>query len=543
MRHADVNALAELSVAAWDICVVGSGPAGVAVAAELSGNGLRIVLLESGGYARQSFNDALDEVESVGWPRVEDQWLVRNRIVGGTSHTWSGRCVPFDAIDYENRFWVPDSGWPLTEREMSPYLNRAAPYLGISLGTGYNDEGFWAIARRQRPMQMFDESRLRSYYWAFSRDPDNAREHMRLGNHLPRWAGDDVTLVTNATVCKIKANDDATLAEAVEIAAQDGTRHYLSARFIVLCAGGIETPRLLLCSNTEMPAGLGNMHDLVGRYLMDHLRGPMASFPLSGTQHLRRLFGHYRIADGHVFVHGMQMSETIQRNETLLNSTAWLEGRITQDDPYYALKRWARLKPDLPDDAIRIIQNFGLLTRGMGDYFIARNGLPRKIERLNLVAMCEQLPDAESRITLSDKRDCLGLPRARIDWRVHELEERSLRRITQLVAEEFSRLGLPEPVADDWVTDNASLPRDFRDVAHPTGTTRMGPDPVRAVVDENCLVHGMRNLYVAGSAVFPTSSHANPTQMIVALAIRLADELKCAAHRNMNICTDINASI
>jgi choline dehydrogenase-like flavoprotein len=111
------------------------------------------------------------------------------------------------------------------------------------------------------------------------------------------------------------------------------------------------------------------------------------------------------------------------------------------------------------------------------------------------------------------------------------------------VAEEFSRLGLPAPVADDWIRDDAPLPQDFRDVAHPTGTTRMGRDQARAVVDENCHVHGMRNLYVAGSAVFPTSSHANPTQMIVALAIRLADELKGAARWNMNIRTDSTASV
>jgi choline dehydrogenase-like flavoprotein len=366
---------------------------------------------------------------------------------------------------------------------------------------------------------------------------------MRLGNHLPRWAGDDVMLVTNATVCRIAANDDATLADAVEIAAPDGTRFRLGARFIVLCAGGIETPRLLLCSNTTLPAGLGNARGQVGRYLMDHLRGPVASFPLAGTKNLRRQFGHYRIAGGQVFVHGMQMSETMQRDETLMNTTAWLEGRITPDDPYNALKRWARLKPELPGDALSVLRNLGLLTSGARDYFVARNGLPRKIERLNLVAMCEQLPDAESRVTLSDQRDRLGLPRARIDWRVHEQEERSLRRITQLVTEEFSRLGLPVPIADDWIRDDAPLPQDFRDVAHPTGTTRMGRDPARAVVDENCLVHGMRNLYIAGNAVFPTSSHANPTQMVVALAIRLADELKRAAHRNMNICTDIHASV
>ncbi len=282
--------------------------------------------------------------------------------------------MPFDAIDYEKRPWVPHSGWPLTPESLLPHLIRAAPYLGISLGSGYNDEGFWRIAERPRPVPMFDEAILRSYYWAFSRDPDNPREHMRCSRHLPRWAGDDVTLVTNATVCGIEVNDGSTLVERLEIAAPDGTRHFLGARFVILCAGGIENPRLLLCSNTKIEAGIGNTHGQVGRYLMDHLRGPVASFPLAGTRRLRRQFGHYRVGGGQVFVHGMQLSETLQRVEGLLNATAWLEGRITEDDPYNALKRWARLKPDPPGDAVSVLRNLGLLGRSARDYFLAVMG-------------------------------------------------------------------------------------------------------------------------------------------------------------------------
>lgn len=544
MRQLEVSALAELGTAGCDVCIIGAGPAGIAIASELSGVGLRIVILESGGRERQDFADALDEVENVGWPRIEDQWLVRNRIVGGASHTWSGRCVPFDAIDYVPRHWVPHSGWPITQEEMLPYLDRAAPYLGIDLGSGYNGEQFWRIAARQRPLPMFDKSLLRSYYWTFSRDPDNARDHMRLARHLPRWAGDDVALVTNATVCQIEVNEVATLAERLEVAAPDGTRRYLDAKFVILCAGGIENPRLLLCSRSQVPNGIGNENDQVGRYLMDHLRGPVASFTLAGTRRLRRQLGHYRVASGQVFAHGMQLSEQVQRGEALLNTTAWLEGRIAADDPFNALKRWVRLRPALPRDALSVLGNAGLLALGARDYFVLRNGLPRKLDRLLLMAMCEQLPDPDSRVTLSGQHDRLGLPRARIDWRVHKQEEQSLRRAALAVVREFSRLGLPAPVLEDWVMDERlKLPDDFRDVAHPTGTTRMGRVTKSSVVDDRCRVHGMRNLFVAGSSVFPTSSHANPTQMIVALAIRLADDVKQAARQNVNNRASTAASV
>jgi nucleoside-diphosphate-sugar epimerase len=157
---------------------------------------------------------------------------------------------------------------------------------------------------------------------------------------------------------------------------------------------------------------------------------------------------------------------------------------------------------------------------------IERNGVPRKFDRLDLDAMCEQLPDPDSRITLSDRQDRFGTPLARVDWRVHEEEARTLRRMGELVAKQLPRMGLPAPTLAEWVRDGAGLPRDYLDVAHPTGTTRMSVEPATGVVDENCQVHGVRGLYVAGSSVFPTAGHCNPTQTIVAMAVRLADHLR-----------------
>lgn len=101
-----------------------------------------------------------------------------------------------------------------------------------------------------------------------------------------------------------------------------------------------------------------------------------------------------------------------------------------------------------------------------------------------------------------------------------------MRRITELMVEQLSRMGLEPPVLEDWVRDGAMFPQTFRDVAHPTGTTRMADDPACGVVDAQCQVHGVNGLFIGGSSVFPTAGHANPTQMIVALALRLADTLK-----------------
>jgi choline dehydrogenase-like flavoprotein len=173
-----------------------------------------------------------------------------------------------------------------------------------------------------------------------------------------------------------------------------------------------------------------------------------------------------------------------------------------------------------------MLKNTRLLVRGLKDHFILHRGLPRSLGALTLDAMCEQRPNPDSRLTLSDRHDDFGMRIPRIDWRVSEEEARAMRRIAELMVEHLSRIGVEPPVLEDWVRDGAMFPETIRDAAHPTGTTRMAESPARGVVDAQCQVHGVDGLFVGGSSVFPTSGHANPTQMIVAMALRLADTLK-----------------
>jgi choline dehydrogenase-like flavoprotein len=140
--------------------------------------------------------------------------------------------------------------------------------------------------------------------------------------------------------------------------------------------------------------------------------------------------------------------------------------------------------------------------------------------------MCEQVPNPDSRITLSNRPDRLGMRISRIDWRVSEEEARTMRRMAEIMIEQLSSMGLNPPNLEQWVSDGELFPQTFRDVAHPSGTTRMASDRAYGVVDHQCQVHGIDGLFVSGSSVFPTVGHANPTQTIVALAVRLADTLK-----------------
>jgi nucleoside-diphosphate-sugar epimerase/choline dehydrogenase-like flavoprotein len=490
-------------------------------------------MLESGGFMRSLEADALNEVENIGRPRVVDQWSVRNRIVGGSSHTWGGRCAPFDAIDLEERPWVPESGWPFEIGDLTPYLDRTAPYLGLAIGSGFSNERFWTLAGRTPPRSEPDPEVLLPFFWQFSRDDEESYpyEYMRIGRHLANQLGPNVTLVAGATALRINPVESGRAVRSVEFAAPDGHRRTLSAGSVVLCCGAIENARILLSSDTVTPNGLGNDRDLVGRYFMDHSRGPVGSFEVVGSEALQKRFGRYNVR-GHLFRAGLRLSPQIQRVERLLNCAAWLGEVVAPDDPWDALRRACRGKPQLPADALAIVSNAGHIVRGLTDYFVERNGIPRKLEALDLDCMCEQRPDRDSRVMLSERRDRFGLRLSRIDWRIHEDEPRTMRRMAELVAEQFVRMGLPPLVFATWVHDGADFPPTIKDVAHPTGTTRMSEDPTKGVVDAQCCVHGVEGLYAAGASVFPTVSHCNPTQMIVALALRLADHLKARAEEN-----------
>jgi choline dehydrogenase-like flavoprotein len=277
-----------------------------------------------------------------------------------------------------------------------------------------------------------------------------------------------------------------------------------------------------------LPEGLGNRNDLLGRFLMDHPRGQVGRFQINHGRSVLNRFGPFKshAAGANLYQFGVRLSPAIQRSEQLPNCAIWVSKHNAPDDPWDALKRFLSGRANVRQDLLAILMNTDLLLRGVKDRLILYRGLARKMDALYLEAMCEQFPNPSSRITLSDRRDYFGMRIPRIDWRVSEDEARAIRRITELMVEQLSRMGLEPPALEDWVRDGAMFPQTVRDIAHPTGTTRMAHDPARGVVDAQCQVHGVNGLFIGGSSVFPTAGHANPTQMIVALALRLADTLK-----------------
>ncbi len=517
-----------------DLCIAGSGPAGLSLAKEFEGSSVRVLVLESGGLTLEPPTQALYEIENVGALRWIDQEVVRVRLFGGTSQVWSGRCAPFSPIDFEPRAWIPGSGWPLDPRSLDSYLDRAGAYLG--LGPNVYDERLWARLGVRRPPAIGASTQLRSEFWQFSTTPGRPTEPRNFSDGFLAEAAPNVRVLLHANVTHITTNGSGTRLESLELSTLEGKRATVRPRVLVLCCGGIENARLLLASNRVLSAGVGNAHDQVGRCLMDHPLCQIGAFERPDGRDVRDLFGHYWLDDvtgRHVFLHGLALNRQIQANEQLLNCAAFIEEYPDEASSWLALRqlrttwRSQRSIPALFRGATRVAARPQEILAGVSRRYLRRRPPLIKASRLVMHCMVEQPPDPQSRVTLSERKDALGMPLSRIDWQRSDLERRTVRRFAGLVRDELTRLGISTPSLPAWLQDErAEWVSCFADKAHPMGTTRMSADPRRGVVDPHGQVHGVEGLYIAGSSVFPTSGTANPTLMLMALTVRLADRLK-----------------
>jgi choline dehydrogenase-like flavoprotein len=561
-----------------DLVIVGGGPAGLTIAREFFDSSVRVLVLESGLLAETPDHAALTEVESIGepngvqkrerrtrfhgasapfWSQELQPYGVRCRALGGSTHAWAGKSAAFDAIDFAARPWVPHSGWPVAQAALASYIDRAA--FVLNLGPNAYDETIWKLVGMRPPEPRLHAEGLRDFFWQFARSRIDQLDIMRFGREFTTFQAKNVRVLLNATVTNIELAADGSSFQGLDIATIDGIASKVRAKCAVVAASAIENPRLLLASNKVQAAGIGNSRDQVGRYLMDHASARIGRFEPGDLGPVIKRFGFYGVRhDGqtHMYMHGLALAPELQERERLLNSAVYFLPERSPDDPWDALKRLLRRKSAHPaQDMLAVMAGAGLLTKGVGMRMLASSampaplkdfivntairyspnlvagefqdrGLPHKLTGLWVDAITEQRPDPASRITLSERTDRLGVPLACVNWRIGDDERQTIVRIADMVSDAFGRAGLPKPILEGWVAQKRLTDAMIIDMAHTLGTTRMSQTPNSGVVDVNCRVHGVRGLYVAGGSVFPTSGHANPTLMILALAIRLADTLK-----------------
>lgn len=496
-----------------DLCIVGGGAAGITLARSLAAAGRNCLLLESGGLALEADVQARSALEVTGLGGVDGCQL---RYLGGATNHWGGWCRPLDADDFARRDWVADSGWPIDAEALAPYYSQAQAVCGLP-AWDYQLEN---VAGQDRDFGAFAQSPLALRPYQFSRPPLRFGEAYR--DELGR--SDRVRVLLHANVTGFETAGGGRAVAAVRLQDSGLPDRRVRARCFVLACGGFENVRLLLQSHRQAGGGFGNDRDLVGRYFAQHPHVSCASLLTPQADQLERLFSRFAAGD-------LIVRATVGAGAQARQSQQLLNGALTLDrlpDPVTGVGAARALWRDLrngewPDEfSTRLWQVVSDL-----DSFVASPDLMAFYARL------EQAPNPDSRILLSDQVDAQGVPLPRVDWRLSAQDADSLRALLLLVGAEFARLGLGRVQLPEWLlATRVEWPADLWGGCHLMGGTRMAADPARGVVDGNSRVHGMDNLYLAGSSVFPTTGFANPTLTLTALTLRLADHLLAQAPRS-----------
>jgi choline dehydrogenase-like flavoprotein len=533
----DLRQLPPGSTISADICLIGAGAAGITIARELAGSALRVCLVEGGG-EQYEYQDSqqLYAGNSVGVPVALEAG--RLRFFGGTTNHWGGRCAPLDEQDFRQRDWIPHSGWPIDRAELDPYYLRARQVCGFSSPWLSDQE---TLSYLNVTLPAFNQEWLRPFLWHYTPVMKDAPAwHWATAYGPLLQQSSNIRTLLHANFAAFTTSGDRTRIRSLTVQSINGVSARIDAAKFVVCCGGIENARLLLLAAEANSGGFGNNHDLVGRFFMQHPRGPSGLIVSPGLMsQTQAQFNLLLGRDGLVYEVGLTMAPQLQQQERLLNCSGVFQYQGDPDSGVaIAQDIWRSLKdgkwpPDMGNKVGRVAADFGDVVRGLEHRIAAghsmdlegSNGIPSRSAILLLDL--EQAPNPESRVTLAVERDALGLRRVQANWQLGEMERRTAARFASFVGAEFARLGIGRCRIEPWLQDDRlPMTSALHETYHYIGTTRMADDPSAGVTDRNCAVHGMQNLFVAGSSVFSTAGQANPTLTIVALALRLADHLK-----------------
>ena len=506
------EALGESGTIQARYCLIGTGMGASAVAQTLAAAGEDVLFVEAGGLERDA--DGVIRAEQVGRPFGIP--VSRCIELGGTSNQWHGICGPLDESDFAERPWIPHSGWPMDKAELDPFYVRAAALLELDDPSTFEASGLPPGHAARLGDLSVDITVLRRKLVQVRKPPVRWKARLVAVARERRWR-----CLLHASALALVPAERGDVVDHLLIGA--GTRTLrVRAEVFVVCAGGLETPRLLLNSRTHHRNGIGNDRDLVGRFLMDH---PVGHFCKIGFIRRTRapLYASMPLTRTVSLMSGLALTAAQQAALRLPNHCLWIRPCVTarrvDDDMLYSFLAVRGVRDLKPPQVWAILSNPDILSR----ILVHRFGMNPAYRYGDLFFMTEQLPHPDSRVDLSPHlRDSHGYPVARIDWRLTEADfgafEASARVIIEqgLRSSQYSLARLDDPAV--WRKTVASA-------AHHLGTARMAADPSAGVVDRDLRVFGMQNLYVCDGSVFPTVGSVNPSLTITALGIRLGEHL------------------
>ena len=531
----DTRSIPDGEIIDTDVVIVGAGLAGISLAREFIDKNFNVCLVESGGLEPDKTTQSLYHGENIGHPYFPLD-TARARYFGGSSHYWlcpmgemrtGVRLRGMDAIDFEKKDWVPHSGWPFPKSHLDPYYRRAHDVCHIGKYS-YAAEDWQDIF--SAPLLPLDDSQVETTVFHFGQRKYYFEDYLE---EIDKAS--NIRIYLHANVLELETEINANHVTAVKIQTLARNQCLMRARFFVLALGGIETPRLLLLSNSVRKEGLGNQHDLVGRFFMEHPH--LASgFFVPDDPELYKKFGFYapRTSEDYAVMGKLTVTDEIQRRDKILNYCVSLHPRLI---PYERMNkpvkseriaatflsslRHGKLSPQFGQDIWSMIKEPKRVAKFLQRQIKKKLGNPDQFLVFILNHMSEQTPNPESRVTLSDELDFLGQRKVRLNWQLCELDIRTIIRSQQVIDREIRRAGLGSLHIE--MKDND--PSEIHGGWHHMGTTRMHENPLHGVVDKDCKVHDISNLYIAGASVFPTVGYANPVLTTVALVLRLAEHM------------------
>lgn len=534
------------------VCILGSGAVGITIARELLRNGIEVILLPGAG-GRESDIDR-DRYRGRADPPGSHEPLEENRrrVFGGTTTAWGGRCVPFDPIDFCERSWIPNSGWPIRWEDVQPFLAEAVRLCEAGDADFDARSAFPKAPRMMIPA--FDDPEVVT--WPLEKWSPPTNFAARYGPEL--IGSNRCRILMHGQGVQLHLAENKKRLKEVEANTNHNKKFFVRAKIFILACGGLENPRLLLASNQVLSGGIGNQEDQVGRYYQSHQFGVCGHALLHEPQ--KMVYDFERCSKGAYARRRFWMTAQAQQAHMMGNiigfffrgcgDIAFHRDALTSSlylakNCLHSLKRGLPgLKQIFSEDRDEIAAHLRVVLREAPQLssqlieltrkrFFSRRRLPFVLPPQNknyfpLYYQAEHAPNPQSRLVLiPEECDDLGMPRLLVKVLFSEIDFHTVRSFFRAFESRIKASGAGEFVYQEKELEKqfADRRKTFNSNAHHIGTTRMSDNPRTGVVDSNGRVHGIDNLYVGGSSIYPTSGHANPTLLAVMLALRLAQKL------------------
>ncbi|MBV7379794.1 GMC oxidoreductase [Maritimibacter dapengensis] len=456
------------------ICVFGSGPAGLTLAQDLARRGVSVLLVEAGGLYFEDWSQQLYAGSVVG-DAYYDLAEARLRMFGGTSNHWGGRCIPLDSYDFEPHPGFPETGWPISKGDLDPYLAGACEVVEIT-----NDF----------KVEQYTENVVKNTF-QYSAPVLFGEKYMEFCE-----SSDALKVCLETALIDLEPEGDAIRHATVRT--RDGETWRIQADNFVMCLGGIENSRMLLWFDEQHGGALNANRDVLGAYWMEHPHANLADVVFRET-------GEGFFKDGEAT---FALTREAQVSAGILNA-----GLQMTEAAYGSGSK-------------QLIADLLCVAPGLGARILKSTQGKALVCGSRLESHWEQAPVRTNRVALGDETDALGIPRPQLHWRRSEQDRLTATMSTLIFAQDLAQADLGRARLAEWIAEDGAIPNGGMIAGwHHMGGTRMHDSPSHGVVDKNLKVHKLQNLYIGGSSVFPTGGYANPTLTIVQMSLRLADHL------------------